>query len=138
MRCIVILVAAVLGLSGCERYPAHSGCKAGSEFDDCYDVQAPQRWKGVWVLGPAEHDERFCPGIGIRCDDAKEPHFNLVFNRGAFPSGPPAQTTGMYALDFIGRRTQNQDQYLEFAPRGYVIIVDRLTSIEEIEAPQNE
>ena len=112
-----------LGLRHLHIYP----CASSSRVDECYKMQPPRRWRGVWMT--YFEANRFCPGARY-CSREKTPRFDLVWTRQALRDRAPLhlKTGSIYAVDFIGRRAEYPVSTLK---RAYPIVVDRLISVEE-------
>jgi len=107
--------------------------------DQCYKMTPPQRMTGLW--SDAFEASEFCPAPAQQCPDESakrvaDPYPRLYGNFEP-PSLPGAKDTppgGLYAVDFIGRRT-------EYAPSGgtseadKIVVADRMISIKEIKPP---
>jgi hypothetical protein len=98
--------------------------------EECFEKLPPARWRGLWRNDP--EIPFFCPEPARKCPEGKErERIWLDFN-----SLRPNLTAwgGLYKVDFIGRRTARGGFH---AGHGAAqdMIVDRLISIKEIEAP---
>lgn len=106
-------------------------CQGVKVTDECFRMHSPQRWRGIWTLGPGEYVEAFCPKGTAPCSRMKRPNFRLEWAEGVIAQRPssPTDSARNYKMDFIGRRTE--------VPSGgtvadYTIVIDRLVSIEEV------
>jgi hypothetical protein len=98
-------------------------------IDECYKLQAPQRWRGIWVTEFEGY--RFCPAPAQTCSGYEQPRYSLWLNPKVFGHPPQIGVTldHSYSIGFIGRRTQYRVG--GWAPY-YVIVVDRLISIRDL------
>jgi hypothetical protein len=99
---------------------------------ECYKMQPSQHWRGIWVLGPGEHDEQFCPGRTDACALESRTSYMLTWNRSIHARGP--RERGTYTIDFSGRRTTYPLEF-KFFERGYVIVIDHLNSWKKVGRP---
>ncbi len=94
-------------------------------------MTAPERWQGLW-RNDFEGSE-FCPVPARNCpsDPAKGGIWLNV------PEGTrPAQGAGgLYAIEFVGRRTREPGLFGHMGMFEHEMIVDRLISIREVEPP---
>lgn len=102
--------------------------------DECYKMRPSQRWRGIWSLGPGEHDEQFCPADTPVCSSKDRQGYILDWRRTHIGD---TEWSKRYEVDFIGRRTKYRQ---EMFPAGepYVIVVDRLISMKDIGALAKE
>lgn len=108
--------------------------------EQCFRFGEPQRMQGLW-RNDFEGSE-FCPASAKRCPPPTDssgvrqstwlqikPHLN------GWENTPPG---GLYAIDFIGRRSQHLAMYGHMGMSNSEVIVDQLISIREIEAPPKQ
>jgi hypothetical protein len=111
---------------------------ASIPLDQCYKMDAPRRWRGVWRND--FEGSQFCPGGSASCGyesvaERKGPIAWLDF-AGPLPAElKPRRGGGLYSIDFIGRRTKYRGFYGHAGMSDEAIIVDRIISMEELEAP---
>lgn len=160
MRCALVLFA-IFGLLGCERRSSDfteaelteikaenpgmtSACirslrRDGMpgwllEIDKCFRMMPAKRWHGVWRIG--FEWSNFCPSPARDCPIFGEPGvITLERAEGAY-SGPPLQD-GLYAIDFIGRRTEKRGAHGHLNQYEHAIVVDRVNSLNEIGGGRN-
>jgi hypothetical protein len=97
--------------------------------EECYEKLPARRWRGLWRNDP--NIAFFCPDPARECPQGPESQrISLDYTSLPKVSG----WGGLYKLDFIGRRTARGGSW---AGHGAAqdMIVDRLISIKEIEAP---
>ena len=109
------------------------------KYEDCFRFSAPQRMQGLW-RNQFEGSE-FCEASG-RCPDAKvdaDPAAFTALGMGSPLAGredtPPG---GLYAIDFVGRRSVGAGMFGHMGMAKNEVIVDRLISIREVEAPPRQ
>ena len=103
-------------------------CRNKPSFDQCYRLQPPQRWHGTWVLGPGEHDERFCWDQMGTCAPEGGDVYTLDWRT---RPRVPAEAGGekFYTVDFVGRRSSYAHDLSN--KHRFIIVVDRLISLEK-------
>jgi hypothetical protein len=109
-----------------------------NEVDKCFKMLPQQRWRGLW-----RNDfeaSKFCPAPARECTTrVPGPSIWLDFRSGLNrPAGLGLKgpSGGLYAIDFIGRRTAYPGIYAGGADQE--MIIDRLISIKEVEPPPPE
>lgn len=102
--------------------------RAPTPMDECYKLQAPQRWQGIWVTEFEEY--RFCPAPAQTCSGYEQPRYSLWLNTKVFGHRPQIAGTAnhSYSIEFIGRRTEYR---VGWAPH-YEIVVDKLISMKDL------
>jgi hypothetical protein len=100
--------------------------------DECFTFSEPKRMQGLW-RNQFEGSE-YCDGPR-ECPDAKVTHESFIWLAMRSPLGGVEDTPpgGLYAIDFIGRRSVGVGMFDGMAKNE--VIVDRLLSIKEIESP---
>jgi hypothetical protein len=104
-----------------------------NELDKCFKMLPPTRWRGLWRRD--FEASIFCPAPAKRCSNPYPDNaIQLEFRSGLKLAGIDADTPpgGLYALDLIGRRTAQGGMY---GPLAQELIVDRMISIKQVEAP---
>jgi len=99
---------------------------ASIPFDQCFRMDPPRRWRGVWRN--EFEGSRFCPAPAIKCS-FYSPGDRVWLD----VSKHPDQT--LYAVDFVGRRTAVKGRYGHMGASDHELIVDRMISMRAIEAP---
>jgi hypothetical protein len=106
---------------------------AGVPLDRCFEMMPQQRWQGLWRN--FFEGSRFCPSPATECShETPGEDIWLTFPRGPTPVGPE-EFGGLYAVEFIGRRTRYPDHFGHMGMSDHEMIVDRLISIRMIEPP---
>ena len=106
------------------------------KIDECFEMMPPQRWSGLWR--DAFEGSRFCPAPATRCS-ADSPG-DAIWLGFADEQNAPKRTAwnnGLYAIEFIGRRTARKGSYGHVGMSDHEIIVDRLISIKQVEPPRD-
>lgn len=98
----------------------------GIPLDQCYKMDPPRRWKGVWRN--EFEGSRFCPAPAKKCSGSSRGDYIWLDMRKS-----PDQT--LYTVDFIGRRTSVKGRYGHMGGSDYELIVDRMISITPLEEP---
>ena len=134
-------IAAATGLPLTGPYgPCNRVEKSGDESvfvrlptDQCVKMLPPQRWRGIWQ----DHVEGqiFCPGATKECPDGGA---GIWLDHPVKERGSDRHFGGVYAVDFIGRRTKYKGAYGHMGGSDYLVAVDRMISIKQIEAPPKE
>ena len=100
---------------------------ASSPIDRCVKMSPEQHWRGVWRND--FEGSRFCPEPATTCDH-KTPGERIWL------SGTPGQPQGgLYQMDFMGRRTMYKGPYGHMGGSDQELVVDRVISMKEVEAP---
>lgn len=104
--------------------------------EECFEMTSSQRWKGLWLA--AFEDSQFCPSPATRCDyvvrrQRKEALIWLRFSKDGDAEFKKARG-GLYAVEFIGRRTKVPGRFGHMGVFDEEIVVDRMISIERVEA----
>lgn len=98
----------------------------GTPLDECYKMDQPRRWRGVWRN--EFEGSRFCPAPAKKCS-MSSPGEMIWLD----VSKSPDQT--LYEVDFIGRRTAVKGRYGHMGGFDHELIVDRMISMRQIEPP---
>ena len=100
--------------------------------DDCFEMMPPQRWRGLWR---AEFEgSRFCPSPAQECGGGSSGE-RIWLSYGQTHSGPRlVDGSGLFQIEFIGRRTQRRGHYGHFGLSDHEVIVDRLISVQRAES----
>lgn len=106
--------------------------------DKCIKFDAPQRMRGLW-RNEFEGSE-FCVEPAQKCSDIdankrSRPLVWLDFAKPGPDSPRPRQYGGLYTVDFIGRRTAYRGAYGQMGGFDEMVLVDRMISMKQIEAP---
>lgn len=104
-------------------------CKLTDRLDECYKMDPPKRWKGLWRND--FEGSRFCATPAKSCDGSTSRPYTWFdyYDPKLLPFG------GLYRVDFIGRRTSVQGRYGHMGGSDYQIVVDRMISVEEQARP---
>lgn len=100
--------------------------------DQCFKMTKPQRWSGVWRND--FEGSHFCLPPDRKCTH-DTPGGNIWLT---FPMQPESELQGrggLYAVDFVGRRTLYRGMFGHMGGSDYEIIVDRVILMKELEAP---
>jgi hypothetical protein len=117
----------------CEHEAIEGGVRviAATQVDQCFKMTAPQRWQGLW-RNNFEGSE-FCEAPAKRCPGGDNRDFVELSIRSPLRGARDTPPGGLYAIDFIGRKTLYPGVYDGGAPEE--IIADRLISIRLVEPP---
>lgn len=129
------LRAALPGISEeCLQILRMEGAETKQELttERCFGMEPAKLWTGLW------HDEfegsDFCAVPARTCpDDESRNRVSLTFGPNALPNSPKAPG-GLYAIEFVGRRSKNAGWYGK-TPGYREMIVDKVISIKELEPP---
>jgi hypothetical protein len=106
-------------------------------YEICYRLTDPERWRGLWRND--FEGSRFCAAPGKRCShDRPGERIWLEYSFGLTDTKPrqwKIQPGGLYEVDFIGRRTAVKGKYGHMGGSDHLLLVDRMISIREVEAP---
>ena len=101
--------------------------------EDCFAMTEPTRWTGLWRN--QFEGSQFCPSPARKCpEDASSDDIWLQFDE-RLPQSKMEPSGGLYAVDFIGRRTAQKGFFGHFGMSEHEMIVDRVISIREVEPP---
>ena len=96
---------------------------------DCFEMLPPQRWSGLWNSGWKWTN--FCPAPAKECPGSAEAgDIWMEFGDGAY-KGPEIED-GLYAVEFIGRRTKVPGYFGHMAQYDHLMVVDRLVSLRKM------
>ncbi len=103
-------------------------CEGAKQIDECFKMRPLRRWSGAWITSFEAY--RFCPGKSF-CSWDKEPRYDLSWSCEVLKdrSQIRVKTETVYAVEFIGRRTEYP---IASFGREYPIVVDRLISMKEV------
>ncbi len=106
-------------------------------WDQCLRFTEQRRWQGVAEFGL--ENSRFCAGENDRCPPWEKGTLTwLEFAPGSTDGFKLSGAMGGYGVDrieFIGRRTMYPGQFGHLGQSDYHMIVDRVTSLKQIEGP---
>ena len=98
--------------------------------DGCFEMLPAKRWGGVWNTG--WEWSNFCQSPARDCPVYGEPGvMTMEFAPGAY-NGPDI-SSGLYAIEFVGRRTAKPGGYGHLGQYSHAIVVDRIVSLKKIE-----
>lgn len=101
--------------------------------DQCFEMQEPRPWRGLWRN--VFEGSRFCPEPARECGhDTPGERIWLTFSE-HLPQSGFDDFGGLYEMEFVGRRTLNRGHHGHFSQYYHALVVDRVTSMREIEAP---
>jgi hypothetical protein len=102
---------------------------------DCTKRDQPKRWRGLWRND--FEGSLFCPAPALQCrnDESGE---RIWLDLNPMPASLRHVRPGaLYAVEFVGRRSSNGTGMSAYGYR-QDIVVDRLISIKQVEAPPPE
>lgn len=108
--------------------------------DQCFKMTKPQRMRGLWRND--FEGQAFCAAPARECPVGRwkpnEPGVAWINFASPLPGSADTPPGGLYAIDFIGRGTAYPGRYGEYGFYNQEVIVDRLLSITQLEAPPPE
>jgi hypothetical protein len=128
----------LLGWGPCQRALRDDTYKPRKNLTEiCYKMTPPRRMRGLWRY--EFEGSQFCPSPATRCDYVSsekriQPQIWLSIPFHLPDTGKPAREA-VYAIDFIGRRTMVPGHYGHMGVFDEEVVVDRLISMKEVEAP---
>ena len=119
--------------SSCLETVRWGGIGSLKDEEECFEKLPPAHWRGLWRDDP--EISFFCPAPARKCPEGAERERISI----DFKSGRPNITSwgGLYEIDFVGQRTARGGTRAGHGA-GQDMIVDRLISVKEIEAPPKE
>ncbi|NUR45272.1 MAG: hypothetical protein HOP91_03810 [Sphingomonas sp.] len=108
------------------------------QYEDCFKFTPSQRMQGLW-RNNFEGSE-YCDGSSGQCPDAKANAETGIWlaMRSPLPGVDDTPPGGLYAIDFIGRRSIGAGMFGHMGMAKNEVIVDRLLSIKEVEPPPSQ
>jgi hypothetical protein len=133
-RMIVRLGLTSFGVYPCtERRP--QGDIIGSlPTDECYRMTKPIRWQGLWRND--FEGSRFCPFPAKQCAFGTPGERIWLSMRAGSVTMKNERFGGLYEVDFVGRRTAVKGLHGHMGGSDHELIVDRLISMKQVEAPE--
>jgi hypothetical protein len=131
----------LLGRGSCFRAIDDDKFGAGKSLTEiCYKLTPQRRWHGLWRND--FEGSRFCAAPASSCSrDTPGDRTWLQYSFGLTDTKPrewKVPPGGLYEVEFVGRRTAIKGRYGHMGGSDYAMIVDRLISIREIEAPPKQ
>ena len=113
----------------CAHEQVEDGVKviASTPTELCVKMLPQQRWTGLWRND--FEGSRFCP------EPAKQCTFDSAGERIWLSQTPGRPTGGLYEIDFLGRKTMYKGPYGHMGGSDEEIVIDRVLSMNELEAP---
>lgn len=98
-------------------------------------MEPVRHWRGALVLGPGEHDEKFCIATAQAC--RAQQHVTFVLDHKSKSSELLWQvanndTATGWILDFTGQRTTYPVQYWDVGDPSYLVVVDRMNWMQPV------
>jgi hypothetical protein len=103
--------------------------------EKCVKMDAPKHWHGLWRN--EFEGSQFCPGEPADCTYEVGPRIWFSW-RGKFPNALKPRISGVYEIEFVGRKTSYSGTYGHFGLFDDEIIADRIISIHEIPELEKE
>lgn len=109
------------------------------ETDQCFKMTEPNRWRGLWRNN--FEGSQFCPSPASECGDADdyERTRSQIWLDFAHPLPDKFREEhfgALFVIDFIGRRTAHRGHHGHMGMFENEVIVDRIISMTEMEAPE--
>lgn len=103
--------------------------------EECFRMTPAKRWTGLWNAG--WEWSNFCPAPAEHCPIAAD-HGDiwLEFKPGAHEG--PELRDGLYAIEFIGRRTAQSGSFGHLNQYDHLMAVDRVISIRKVPDKRKE
>ncbi|WP_404334333.1 hypothetical protein AB2M62_12980 [Sphingomonas sp. MMS12-HWE2-04] len=102
-----------------------------SAVDQCFKMTPSQHWHGLWR--DDFEGRRFCPAPARQCSiETPGPKIWPRFKDEKRPIGNQA-TGKLYAVEFIGRRTQSPGAHGHMAQSEHAILIDQLLAISPVD-----
>lgn len=101
--------------------------------DKCFKMLPAIRWRGLWRNDFEGSD--FCPAPADECRWTTPRNAIWLSLRKSSLYYSMEGRGGLYAVDFVGRRTAERGHYGHMGTSDYEVIVDRLISIRQVEPP---
>lgn len=132
----------IFGYGPCRRAATDNSYKPGKSFTElCYRLEPQKRWTGLWWN--EFEGSRFCTAPATDCP-VPEPGEDVWLDQQHAIGIPrrkaklPALPEGLYAIDFIGRKTAVKGRYGHFGVSDHSLIVDRVISLKMIRPKSRE
>lgn len=104
--------------------------------EQCFRMAPAERWRGLWARD--FELSRFCPAPARECS-YHSPGQQIWLSFSSELSGAEQLPGGgVYALDFIGRKTADRGHFGHLSMYEHEMVVDRMTSMKQIEAQSME
>lgn len=101
------------------------------EMDRCYRFGPPQRFNGLWAAG--FELSRFCAPPAKECSHFAPPgNETWIEGAGKYLAPEDQRRDGLFAVDFIGRRSMYPGTYGHSNQYEHAIIVERMLSIRRV------
>ena len=112
-----------------------------SVYEICYKLAHPERWRGLWRND--FEGSRFCAAPSKKQCSFDTPGESVWFDYSfGLTETKPRQWKiplgGLYEVDLIGRRTAVKGRYGHMGGSDHALIVDRMVSIRQVEAPPKQ
>ena len=105
--------------------------EAALSTERCFGMEPAKRWTGLWRN--EFEDSQFCAAPAKTCPGEQPGNRQQDYVRLSWPNAP--SPGGLYAVEFIGRRSMSSGWYGRKAPNYREMIVDKIISIKELEPP---
>jgi hypothetical protein len=114
----------------------YGGYWDGLPIDQCLKFNPPERMQGLWRRD--FEGSQFCPAPARACSftETGRPFVWLDTTKPGTLGNRHKGFGGLYAVEFIGRRTSYEGAYGHLGGFDQEVLVDRMISIKELEPPQ--
>ena len=114
----------------------YKGFSAWNDEDpNCFEMTEPRRWSGMYVTGFEWGN--FCPDPATDCPIFGEPGVSwLTLSPNA--NAPDLRESGLYRIEFIGRRTKVPGHFGHLNQYEHLMVVDRLLALKLVKAQPRE
>ena len=108
-------------LGGLEAFP--------TRVDDCFEMLPAQRWKGMWRRD--FEVSQFCRSPARSCSFDTTDAIWLTF--AGTPEKMSERVEGLYAIEFVGRRTRREGFHGHLGAFEHEVVVDKLISLQPVD-----
>jgi hypothetical protein len=108
-------------------------CADVQRSDQCFKFSRPELMSGLWRN--QFEGSQFCARETTRCQSEDDAAFVALSFAQPLLGDAYTPPGGLYAVEFIGRRSLHGGRFGHFGMADNAVIVDRLIAIREIEAP---
>jgi hypothetical protein len=108
-------------------------CKDSQRDDQCFNFSEPEHLRGYWRNN--FEGSQFCAASATQCQPENRAEFVWLEFASPLAGRDDTPPGGLYAIDFVGRRSEYGGLFGGQALANHEVIVDRLLSIKVIDPP---